>query len=437
MRPTERRLIEVLPEALIVTDRNGLVQYSSPGSVPFGLVSGDRLNSREVEDILTQAAADGGMREREVQLPVNRNSYPSSNGRGLEAGQSRPSNTLYLRVRIGDIGDDLYAIFINDMSEQRRFEAVRRDFVTNVSHELKTPAGAIALLAETVTDAADDPDAVRYFSGRISKESARLTELVHHLIDLQKAQSPQSVIDARRISALDVARAAIAANQTQADSRHVDIRLSVNGQSVPTKVEEPADGEGSLEESGSPATNGPMIKADKEAMQTAVKNLVENAIHYSPEHTTVAVGVGERDGKVTIRVVDQGIGIPAKSLDRIFERFYRGRPGPVRARPAVRDSAWPSPSTACRRTAVGFRSGRVRGRGRRSPSSCRPPRMRMTTRPGRTSRHKRRALVGARHGAIPLPHNHTVGEVRTPRVAQLRNYVLSGNSRLTENKWLR
>ena len=71
VRPTERRLIEVLPEALIVTDRNGLVQYSSPGSVPFGLVSGDRLNSREVEDILTQAAADGGMREREVQLPIN------------------------------------------------------------------------------------------------------------------------------------------------------------------------------------------------------------------------------------------------------------------------------------------------------------------------------------------------------------------------------
>ena len=164
VRPTERRLIEVLPEALIVTDRNGLVQYSSPGSVPFGLVSGDRLNSREVEDILTQAAADGGMREREVQLPVNRNSYPSSNGRGLEAGQSRPSNTLYLRVRIGDIGDDLYAIFINDMSEQRRFEAVRRDFVTNVSHELKTPAGAIALLAETVSAAATGEEGLELFT---------------------------------------------------------------------------------------------------------------------------------------------------------------------------------------------------------------------------------------------------------------------------------
>ena len=76
VRPTERRLVEVLPEALIVTDRNGRVQYASPGSVPFGLVSGNRLNSREVEDILTQAATDGGVREREVQMPVNRSVFP-------------------------------------------------------------------------------------------------------------------------------------------------------------------------------------------------------------------------------------------------------------------------------------------------------------------------------------------------------------------------
>lgn len=318
VRPTERRLVEVLPEALIVTDRNGRVQYASPGSVPFGLVSGNRLNSREVEDILTQAATDGGVREREVQMPVNRSAFPSSNGRGLEAGQSMPSNMLYLRVRIGDIGDDLYAIFINDMSEQRRFEAVRRDFVTNVSHELKTPAGAISLLAETVTDAADDPDAVRYFSGRISKESARLTELVRRLIDLQKAQSSEgSVIDVKRISALAVARAAINDNQVQADARYIDIRLNVNGKPVPISA-----GEGDDE----PSETELMIMADADAMQTAVKNLVENAIHYSPEHTTVAVGVGERDGKVTIRVVDQGIGIPEKSLDRVFERFYRVDP---------------------------------------------------------------------------------------------------------------
>ncbi|MBW3090834.1 sensor histidine kinase [Bifidobacterium miconisargentati] len=318
VRPTERRLVEVLPEALIVTDRNGTVHYASPGSVPFGLVSSGRLNSCEVEDILTQAASDGGVREREVQLPVHRNQFPTLNGKGIEAGQSLPSNTLYLRVRIGDIDDDLYAILINDVSEQRRFEAVRRDFVTNVSHELKTPAGAISLLAETITDAADDPDAVRYFSGRITKESARLTELVRHLIDLQKAQTSQGVMNPERISALDVARAGIAANRVQADARHVDIRLSVNGKPVPLdegEDEDPAE-----------APKAPAIVADKEAMNTAVKNLVENAIHYSPEHTTVAVGVSEQAGRVIIRVVDQGIGIPEQSLDRIFERFYRVDP---------------------------------------------------------------------------------------------------------------
>ncbi|WP_223852006.1 sensor histidine kinase [Bifidobacterium myosotis] len=373
VRPTERRLIEVMPQAVIVTDRNGRVQYASPGSVPFGLVSAGRLNSREVEDILTQAATDGGVREREVQLPIDRNPFPQLNGKGLEAGQLLPSSTLYLRVRIGDIGDDLYVIFIDDVSEQRRFEAVRRDFVTNVSHELKTPAGAIALLAETITDAADDPDAVRYFSGRITKESMRLTELVHHLIDLQKAQSSQGVMDVQRVSTLDVARAAIAENQVQADARHVDIRLSVNGKPVPTVAPEPdavsdassdassddgatpdssdsssnsseasaenasesATGEGgagTASESHAPdELQGPVIMADREAMRTAIKNLVENAIHYSPEHTTVAVGLGQDHGTVTIRVVDQGIGIPEKSLDRVFERFYRVDPARSRA----------------------------------------------------------------------------------------------------------
>ncbi|OZG61412.1 two-component system sensor histidine kinase [Bifidobacterium myosotis] len=364
VRPTERRLIEVMPQAVIVTDRNGRVQYASPGSVPFGLVSAGRLNSREVEDILTQAATDGGVREREVQLPIDRNPFPQLNGKGLEAGKLLPSSTLYLRVRIGDIGDDLYVIFIDDVSEQRRFEAVRRDFVTNVSHELKTPAGAIALLAETITDAADDPDAVRYFSGRITKESTRLTELVHHLIDLQKAQSSQGVMDVQRVSTLDVARAAIAENQVQADARHVDIRLSVNGKPVPTVAPEPdassddgvtpdasaGSSNGSEAEAGNavPATGeggavtaseshapdepqGPVIMADREAMRTAIKNLVENAIHYSPEHTTVAVGLGQDHGTVTIRVVDQGIGIPEKSLDRVFERFYRVDPARSRA----------------------------------------------------------------------------------------------------------
>lgn len=156
----------------------------------------------------------------------------NTNGKGVEAGKPLPEDTLYLHVRVGQIADNLFAIFISDMSEQRRFEIMRRDFVTNVSHELKTPAGAISLLAETIGDAADDPDAVKYFSGRISKESERLTELVHRLIDLQKAQSAAAMLNAERLSVLSVAREALAENQVKAESKHISLVLSVNGRQV-------------------------------------------------------------------------------------------------------------------------------------------------------------------------------------------------------------
>jgi len=220
-------------------------------------------------------------------------------------------------VRVGQISDDLFAIFISDMSEQRRFEIMRRDFVTNVSHELKTPAGAISLLAETIGDAADDPDMVKYFAGRVSKESERLTELVHRLIDLQKAQSTAAVLNAERLSVLALAREAIVENQVKAESKHINLVLSLNGKQKLVHVE---GAENAVDQ------DDVFINADHETIKTAVKNLVENAVNYSPEHTTVAVGVGSGDGKVSIRVVDQGIGIPESSLDRIFERFYRVDP---------------------------------------------------------------------------------------------------------------
>ena len=220
-------------------------------------------------------------------------------------------------MRVGQISDDLFAIFISDMSEQRRFEIMRRDFVTNVSHELKTPAGAISLLAETIGDAADDPDMVKYFAGRVSKESERLTELVHRLIDLQKAQSAAAVLNAERLSVLALVREAIVENQVNAESKHISMVLSLNGKQKLVYVE---GAENAVDR------DDVFINADHETIKTAVKNLVENAINYSPEHTTVAVDVGSSDGKVSIRVVDQGIGIPESSLDRIFERFYRVDP---------------------------------------------------------------------------------------------------------------
>lgn len=320
VQQTERQLIAVMPEALIVTDALATVQYVSPGAQRFGLIEDSAMTLAEIRDILKLVSADSVVRERELAIPLDRAARAAAkntNGKGLEAGKTLPADTLYLHVRVGQIADDSFAIFISDMSEQRRFEIMRRDFVTNVSHELKTPAGAISLLAETIGDAADDPDAVRYFSGRISKESERLTELVHRLIDLQKAQSAAAMLNAERLSVLALVREAIVENQVKAESKHINLVLSLNGKQKLVRVEGAVN---AVDE------DDLFINADHETIKTAVKNLVENAVNYSPEHTTVAVGIGSGDDEVAIRVVDQGIGIPESSLDRIFERFYRVDP---------------------------------------------------------------------------------------------------------------
>lgn len=188
VREAEQGLIDVMPSEVIVCDGNGSVRCSSKSQVNVDVIENGWIVKDEILDILHVVVENGGVREREmcVSLDLTRMSSAIS-GRGVTAGSSAPSDS-YLRVRVGHICDGLYAVFINDVTEQRRFERMRRDFVTNVSHELKTPAGAISLLAETVSDAADDPGAVRYFAGRITKESARLTELVTHLIELQRAQ---------------------------------------------------------------------------------------------------------------------------------------------------------------------------------------------------------------------------------------------------------
>ena len=314
--PTERRFVEVMPYALIVADSAGAVAYASKGADPLNLVRNGRLVAEDIGEVLALVVADGQVRERELKVTLPRPDR-RQDGRGVRAGEAVPTDTLYLRVRIGAIADDLFAIFLRDMSEQRRFEAMRRDFITNVSHELKTPSGAISLLAETITDAADDPDAVRYFAGRITKESQRLAELVHKLIELQRAQDAPAMSDAKPMSVVAMTRESIAANEVQADAKQIGIVLSLNGRVIPVEVPE-----------GEPETldDDVLVRVGREPFTTAVKNLVENAIHYSPAHTTVSVGIGVVGDRVRIRVVDQGIGIPKESLGRIFERFYRVDP---------------------------------------------------------------------------------------------------------------
>ena len=237
VQSTERQLVAVMPEALVVVDSLATVQYASPAARRFGIIHDQAMALAEIRDIVKLVSTDSVVRERELTIPLHgrtRTGVVNTNGKGVEAGKPLPEDTLYLHVRVGQIADNLFAIFISDMSEQRRFEIMRRDFVTNVSHELKTPAGAISLLAETIGDAADDPDAVKYFSGRISKESERLTELVHRLIDLQKAQSAAAMLNAERLSVLSVARAAHPEHHDNAETTHITHLQTHNARQQPS-----------------------------------------------------------------------------------------------------------------------------------------------------------------------------------------------------------
>ena len=371
-----RSLIDVMRSAIILTDGLGNTRYVSHRAEQLGVVKAEHIVSTEIRDILSQVAADGCVRDREVDLKA---SAPS--------GRLTDQTSMVLRVRIGRIASveragvsndddgisdsggatELYAIFLEDVSELKHFEQMRRDFVTNVSHELKTPAGAISLLAETVSSAADDPDAVRYFASRISKESERLTELVQKLIELQKVQNDDitKVEDLHPVCVPKVVREAVAENEVQAEAKHIELRMYFRDDSVGELVgadDENANeqsetvADGVLQSEREPAEKSVMpedanrtkprshndqvsfededaivVLGNEENLKTAVKNLVENAIHYSPAGTHVGVSVRQSDAMVTIRVVDQGIGIPQEAQARIFERFYRVDPARSRA----------------------------------------------------------------------------------------------------------
>jgi two-component system, OmpR family, sensor histidine kinase SenX3 len=277
-------VLSVLRSSAVVVDGEDRVLRASSAARAFGLVRGDRL----VDDALLAMARlvrrDGEIREQEIEV---------SRGRG----ESR-----WFAVRVAPMSSHgLVLVLAEDLTEMRRVEAVRRDFVANVSHELKTPVGALSLLAETIEGAADDPEAVRRFAARMQHESARLTNVVQDLITLSRLQGGEPVAEPKPVPLDDVVRDAVDRCRLKAEPK--DITLAVG---APERL---------------------TVRGDEELLVTAVRNLIENAIAYSPEHTRVVVCTRRADDHhAEINVTDQGIGIPAADLERIFERFYRVDP---------------------------------------------------------------------------------------------------------------
>jgi two-component system sensor histidine kinase SenX3 len=293
--PGVASVLSVLSSSAVVLDAEDRVLRASSAARAFGLVKGDQLVVGELLALARQVRRDGEIREGEIEVSTH-----DFNGR-----------TTSFAVRVAPLGaavggGGLVLLLAEDQTESRRVEEVRRDFVANTSHELKTPVGALALLAETVEDAADDPEAVRRFAGRMRQEAARLTNLVQDLITLNRIQAAEPIPDPVIVEVDAVVAEALDRCRMKAAARGIELT---------------ATGEAGLK-----------LLGDEDLLITALRNLLENAVAYSPEQTRVLVSTQRAgDELVEISVADQGIGIPERDLERIFERFYRVDPARSRA----------------------------------------------------------------------------------------------------------
>ncbi|WP_030175080.1 sensor histidine kinase [Spirillospora albida] len=286
--PGVASVLSVLRSSAVVVDAEDRVLRASSAARAFGMVSDDRLVLDELLAMARLVRRDGEIRETEIQV-------------GRARGRSR-ADGRWFAVRVAPLGSHgLVLVLAEDLTDMRRTEAIRRDFVANVSHELKTPVGALSLLAETVESAADDPEAVRRFAGRMQYESVRLTNLVQDLMTLSRVQGDEPLPDMRPVGLDEVTAEALDRCQIKASSK--EIELAVGGQP------------------------GLKVRGDEELLITALRNLVDNAVAYSPERTRVVVSTRRVDDlNIEINVADQGIGIPDAEVERIFERFYRVDP---------------------------------------------------------------------------------------------------------------
>jgi two-component system sensor histidine kinase SenX3 len=274
-------VLSVIGRAYVVVDAvNGVVR-ANPSAYAFGLVRGHSLAHDELLELTDRVRADGIIVDRRYELPRG------PVGQGI----------LVVQLRVAPLADEYILVLADDRSEISRTEAMRHDFVVNVSHELKTPVGAISLLAEAIDGAADDEEAVRRFAGRLSVESTRLAALVQDIIELSRLQAKDTVRAGQPVDLNRVVSEAVDRSRLPAEARDIDIKVAGRIDST--------------------------VHGDPDQLMTALRNLIDNAVRYSPEGTTVGVGLKSVRGLAQISVTDQGVGIPEEEQDRIFERFYR------------------------------------------------------------------------------------------------------------------
>ena len=274
-------LLEVMAPAGLLLNQTNLVLRATGGALASGLISGRRLIHDQLNDLANQARDTGTIQALDAELPLR-----------------LKGTKLHIAARAKDIGEGTVLIVIDDRTESYRLDQMRKDFMANISHELKTPIGAVGLLAEAMENNLNDPAVLAKLVKSVAKENKRLSALVKDIIQLSKIQGSPAVTKNEVVNLIPVVLDAIDRNTWRAEKNQVEVVFQPSAD----KVE---------------------VFGDAEMLTVAVKNLVENAIIYSNKVDRVGVSIDVDDEIAKIIVKDSGIGIHKDEQARVFERFYR------------------------------------------------------------------------------------------------------------------
>ena len=279
-----QRIVTLMPLGAAVVDNHRDVVYLNERAKELGLV-----RDRQLDDQAWRAAQQA-LSGEDVEFDLSR-------GKRTATGRSGVSVHGYARLLSNE--DPRFAVvFVHDQSDYVRMEAARRDFVANVSHELKTPVGAMALLAEAILASAEDSETVRRFAEKVLIEANRLGDMVAELIELSRLQGAERLPNVTEVDVDTVVSEAISRHKVAADNANIEVRTD--------------------------APSGLRVLGDQTLLVTALANLVSNAIAYSPRGSLVSISRRRRGDSIEIAVTDRGIGIALEDQERVFERFFRG-----------------------------------------------------------------------------------------------------------------